>query len=200
MSPRSLTERAGRGVLLQQRPFGQLAQSELAFAGSLRGGPQGGPAFRQGREKPAHGRALRAGAVLFALIQLRLAVQRGKQVRELAHGLGGAQEEHAARVQCVVEQRDELLLQVPAHIDQQVAATDQVEFGERRVFDHVLLGKDQHVADAFVDAVGAAVRLLGEKARQPFRRDVGGDAGGIEAGAGLWRWPGCRCRWRRPAP
>ena len=43
-------ERADRGVLLQQRPFGQLAQLELAFAGRLRGGPRGGPAFRQGRE------------------------------------------------------------------------------------------------------------------------------------------------------
>ena len=32
-------QRADRGVLLQQRPFGQLAQSELAFAGSLPGGP-----------------------------------------------------------------------------------------------------------------------------------------------------------------
>ena len=72
-----------------------------------------------------------------------------------------------------------------AHIDQQVAATDQVEFGKRRVFDHVLLGKDQHVADALVDAVGAAVRLRGEKARQPFRRDVGGNAGRVDAGAGL---------------
>ena len=182
-------QRTGRGVLLQQRPFGQLAQRKLAFAGRLSGGPRSGPAFRQRREKLPHGRAVRASNILFALIQLRLAVQRGKEVRKLAHGLGGAQEEHAARVQRVVEQGDELLLQFPAHVDQQVAATDQVELGKRRVFDHVLLGKDQQVADAFVDAVGAAVRLLGEKARQPLRRDVGGDAGGIDAGAGLFDGP-----------
>ena len=50
-------ERAGRGVLLQQRPFGQLAQWELAFAGRLPGGPWDGPVFRQGREKlPMAGR------------------------------------------------------------------------------------------------------------------------------------------------
>ena len=92
-------ERADRGVLLQQRPFGQLAQRELAFAGRLSGGPRGGSIFRHGREKLSHGRAVCAVNILFALIQLRLAVQRGKEVRELAHGLGGAQEEHAARVQ-----------------------------------------------------------------------------------------------------
>ena len=174
-------QRAGRGVLLQQRPFGQLAHRDLAFAGRLPGGPCDGSISRQGREKP---RAVRAGDLLFALIQLRLAIQRGKKVHELAHGLRRAQEEHAARVQRVVEQGNELLLQFPSHIDQQIAATDQVEFGERRVFDHVLLGEDHHVADALVDAVGAAVRLLGEKARQPFRRDVGGNAGRIDAGAG----------------
>jgi hypothetical protein len=35
-----------------------------------------------------------------------------------------------------------------------------------------------------VNTVGASVGLLDEKPRQPFRGDVGGDAGGIEAGAG----------------
>ena len=76
-----------------------------------------------------------------------------------------------------MEEGNEFLLQVAAHIDQEVAAADQIEFGEGRVFDHILPGKDHHVADAFVDAVGAAVRLSREKARQPFRRDVGDDAG-----------------------
>ena len=37
-----------------------------------------------------------------------------------------------------------------------------------------------------MDAAGAALRLLGEKARQPLRRNVGVDAGGIDAGAGLF--------------
>ena len=181
----AVDERAGRGDLLQERLFGQLAQRQFSGEGRLAGGLRERRIQRRhGRQKPAQGRALRAVKIFLALIQLRFAVQRGKQIAELAHGLGGAQEEKAARVQRVVEQGNELLLQVPAHIDQEVAATDQVEFGEGRVFDHVLLGKDQHVADAFVDAVGAAVGLGREKARQPLRRDVGGDAGRIEAGAG----------------
>ena len=172
----------------------------LLSPGAFAEGREVGPTFRQRREILSHGRALRARTVLFALIQLRLAVQRGKQVRELAHGLGGSQEEHAARIQCVVEQGHELLLEIPAHIDQQVAATDQVQFGKRRVFDHVLLGKDQYVAEAFVDAIGRAVRLLDEKSRQSFRRNVGGDAGGIDAGAGLSDGLADQYPWRTPAP
>ena len=98
-------QRPGWSVLLQQRPFGQLAHRQLAFAGRLRGRPVRRLASSgQGREKPRHCRAVRGVPVLFALIQLRLAIDRGKKVHELAHGLGGAQEKHAARVQRVVEQ------------------------------------------------------------------------------------------------
>ena len=83
-----------------------------------------------------------------------------------------------------MEQRNEFLLQVAVYIDKEIAAADEVEPGERRIFDDVLLGKNQHVADAFMDPVGAAVGFGGEKAGQPFRRDVGGDAGRIETGPG----------------
>ena len=75
-------------------------------------------------------------------------------------------------------------LQFRVHINEQVTASDQVESGKGRVFDDVLLGKDQHVADAFVDAVGVAVGLGAEKARQSFRGDVGGNVGRIQATAG----------------
>ncbi len=49
-----------------------------------------------------------------------------------------------------MKQRNELLLQVPAHVNHEVAATDEIKPGERRVLDHILLGEDQHVADVFV--------------------------------------------------
>jgi hypothetical protein len=58
-----------------------------------------------------------------------------------------------------VKQGDEFLLQVAAQIDQGASATDEIEFGERRIFDDVLLGKDQHVADTFVYPVSAAGRI-----------------------------------------
>src|ERR1039458_9780681 len=178
-------KRGGRGHLLQERLFGQLAQRRFSAAGHVSGGPRDSHIYRRhGRQKPAQNRALCAVKILLALIQLRFAVERGKKTAKLAHRLRSAQEEKTARVERVVEQGNERLLQVLADIDQQVAATDQVEFGKRRVFDHVLLGKDQQVADAFVDAIGAAAGLGREEPGQPLRREVGGDAGRIEAGAG----------------
>ena len=199
MSPRSLTSApTGAYCCSSARSVNSRSGSLLSPGAFPEGRATGASSDRGGRN--SHGRAVRRRTVLFALIQLRLAVQRGKQVRELAHGLGGAQEEHAARVQCVVEQGDELLLQFPAHIDQQVAATDQVEFGERRVFDHVLLGKDHHVADAFVDAVGAAVRLLGRKSAPVVPARCRRRCWRDRRRCGPVRWPGGQCRWRRPAP
>jgi hypothetical protein len=49
------------------------------------------------------------------------------------------------------------------------------------MLDDVLLGKHQHVPDAFVDAVRAAVGRGRKKARQPFLRKVGNNAGRIDA-------------------
>ena len=171
------------GDLLQERLFGQFAQRQFPGIGCLAGNPWDNPLVQE-RGNLAHGHALCAAKTLLALIQLHFTVQRSKKVSEFAYGLGSAQEEKAARVQGIMKQGDELLLQVAAHIDQKVAATDEVEFGEGRVFDHILLGKDQHVADAFVDAVGAALGFGREETRQPLRRDVGGDAGRIDAGPG----------------
>jgi hypothetical protein len=77
-------------------------------------------------------------------------------------------------------------LQVHAHVNHEVATANQVKPGKRRVLDHVLLGKDQDVAEDFLDAINAVIRFLAEKSRQSFRRDVGGDAGGINAGPRLF--------------
>ena len=64
----------------------------------------------------------------FFSIQLRLAIQRFKNVPELAQCLGGAEEEKSVFVQSVVEERNEFLLQFPFHIDQQVSTTEQIKF------------------------------------------------------------------------
>ena len=82
-----------------------------------------------------------------------------------------------------MKERDQSLLQVRVQVDQQVATTEQIEPRERGVFEHVLLGKHQHVADALVDAVSVTVVLLGEEARQPLWRNVAGDAGGVKTDA-----------------
>ena len=105
-----------------------------------------------------------------------------RSVKIFTDALGGAEEEEALWAQGVVEERQHLLLQCGIHIDQQVAAADQVDPGERWIPDHVLLGEDQHIADGLVDVIGAVP--LGEETGQALRGDVGRDAVGIDAGAG----------------
>ena len=83
-----------------------------------------------------------------------------------------------------MEKGDQLFLQIRPHVDQQVAATHQVQPGERRVFDDIVLREHQQVADALVHAVGVAIRLQREKARQPVRRNVRRNAGRVQPGAG----------------
>ena len=59
----------------------------------------------------------------------------------------------------------------------------EVEPGEGRVLDHVLLREDHHVAERLLHAVGAVGGILDEELGQPFRRHVGGDVGGVDAHA-----------------
>ena len=186
--PLAIHECAGRGDLLQQRLFGQFTQGQLRnvgyFSDSQR---QGGiPACEgwQVRQKATQCCALRALNILFALVGLGLAVQHGEQITKLPHGFRCAQKKHTARHQGVVKQGNQLLLQVCAHVNQQVAATDQVEFGKRWVLDQVMLGKNQHVANVFAHAVSTAVGLGGEKTRQSPGRNVGGNTGWINTGSG----------------
>ena len=127
--------------------------------------------------------------IVFALIHLQLTVQRVKKIGKVAYGLGGTEKEYAAGVQGVVEQGHEFFLQVAVQVDEQVAAADQVEFGKRRIFDDVLLGKNQHVADAFMDAVDSCRRTRRKKSRQPLRGEIGGNARRIETGPGRGNGP-----------
>jgi hypothetical protein len=111
-------------------------------------------------------------------------MKRSKQGRDLADGLGGAQKEHAVRIQGVVKERDQVGLQIAVEIDQQVATTDEIHPGEGRILHQILLGEDQEIAHHLLNAV-AHLGGLREEARQPRRRDLGRDAFRIETGAGL---------------
>lgn len=184
----AIHQRGGRDDLLQQGLFGQFAQRRRAGEARVKG--QGGGRHRrtargQGRRQLAHRapRGVHHGG-LPSIQPLRAVLQGKEAVGAFAHRLRGAEEEITAGVQRIVKQGHEPLLQLSVQIDQQVAATGQVQFGEGRVPDQVLFGKDHQVADAFVDAVGATVGLDGKIPCQPFRREVGGDAGWIEADTG----------------
>jgi hypothetical protein len=103
----------------------------------------------------------------------RPAVDGGEQLLVPGHVLGVAQKQEAVGQKREVEEGDDPVLQVGVEIDQQVAAGDQVELREGRVPDDVVRREDAHLAQFLGDDVGVA--LLVEPAREPLRRDVGGD-------------------------
>src|SRR2546426_6155705 len=78
--------------------------------------------------------------------------------------------EETALIERIVEDRHYLLLQQRIHVDEHIAAADQVDLGERGVFGHVVPGKHAHVADTLVDLV-VPIHLYKE-ASQPLRRNI----------------------------
>ena len=155
---------------ITQRPWG--GQGHLAHVALV----QRGIARRQRRHGADQGVALPAQQIFLALEQLGFAVQHRKQIFKLAHALGASQKQHAARVERVVKQREQLFLQVDIQIDQHVAAANEVELGERRVFDQILFREHQQLANTLLDAVELAPGLQGKKPGQPLRAHVGGNA------------------------
>jgi hypothetical protein len=142
-------------------------------------------------------------AILAAPVQPRLVVHRHEQGLGAAHRFRAAQQQRAARSQAVVEQLHQSLLQGAAEVDHQVPARQDVESGERRIDDHVVLGEQHHVPDALVDLVAAG--SFDEEARQSLRAHVGADRGrkaatarrrnrvGVEVGGKDLQ--GAACRW-----
>ena len=108
-----------------------------------------------------------------------LVVEWREQIAEIANGFGAAEHEQPTLAQGVIEQRQQLFLQLGTEIDQQVAAGEDIEFGEGRVGDDVLRGEHHHFADVLADAIAAA--FFGhEEALQPFGRDIRRDIVGVE--------------------
>ncbi len=173
-------QHAGGDVSCQEDAVGLFLHvgPRLAAAGSLpwssvSTAPVG--AGRRAEGHPAGGRFLR--------VDLVLGVLRLEQVAVGADGLRGPQQEEAGRLQGIVEERQDLLLQRRLQVDEQVAAADQVDLGEGRIGQHVVPGEHAHVADRLADAV-AAVHLR-EEAPQALRRDVVQDVLRVDARAGL---------------
>ena len=92
------------------------------------------------------------GDVRFA-VDLVLAVDERNSIRGVAHGLRGAEQQEAGRLQRVVQDAQHPLLHRRLQVDEQVAAAHQVEPRERRVLGDVLVREHHHVADAPRDLV-----------------------------------------------
>ena len=93
----------------------------------------------------------------------------------------GPQQQQPVRPQRVMEDGQQALLQLGTQVDEQVAAAEQVELGERGVAVEVVDGEDHHVAQLFADAVASA--FLDEEPREPRHAHVLGDGGGVKAEA-----------------
>src|SRR5687768_15123995 len=79
-----------------------------------------------------------------------------------------------------MEGRHDLLLQHWPKINQNVAATDEIELREGRILGHILLGENAHRADAFTD-LEARIEPR-EEAPEPLGRNVVTDAFRVDSG------------------
>jgi hypothetical protein len=108
-------------------------------------------------------------------------VDHRKQAGIAGQRFGAAEEQHAARLQGVVEDPQHAVLQRPRKVDQQVAAADQVEVRERRVAADLLAGEDAQVPQLAAHLVAA--RRLVEIALQVRSREMRGGLRRKPAGA-----------------
>src|SRR5690606_13802768 len=80
-------------------------------------------------------------------------LERLEQVREGSDRLRRPKEQDSVGFESIMKNRQELLLQLGVQIDQQVATSEQVQSRKRRILDHVLRSKDDHLADLLADPV-----------------------------------------------
>ncbi len=78
-----------------------------------------------------------------------------KQLRHAAGSLRLAQQQKALGIQRIVKRRQRLFLQVRLHVNEHIAATDQVNLAKGRVFDEVVNGKNASFTEYFVDLIAA---------------------------------------------
>ena len=171
-------EHPGRGVTAQEQPIGFLLEVGRGRARSAcpRAGRARRPVVldREPHQRPAGRDLLR--------IDLVRPIHRLEQPVLLPHRLGRPQDQESRYVERVMEGRQHPLLQRRGHVDQDIAATDEIHMRERRIGGQVLASEDAAIADRFVDAVELVFLL--EEAVQPLGRELGLDARGIAPGAG----------------
>ena len=79
----------------------------------------------------------------------------------------------------VVKSAAHLMLQLAIEIDQQVAAGDQADAGERRVLEHTMAGEQHGVTQLLPNPI--VIAFTDEEATQPFLGDVGFDRSRVAA-------------------
>ncbi len=87
--------------------------------------------------------------------------------------LGAAEPQEPTRLQRVMKQRQNLLLEQRLHVDQHIPAADEVHPGKRRIPQHIVPREDAPVAQRLADPV--SIRLLDEELLQALRGDLRGN-------------------------
>src|SRR4051794_4931121 len=90
---------------------------------------------------------------------LPLLVHGGEDVVESRRALGGAQHEQARGAERIGEQPEDAFLKLRLETEQEIAARDQVEPGEREVINEILRGEDHELANLVDDAIPSFVFL-----------------------------------------
>src|SRR5689334_21335872 len=76
-------------------------------------------------------------------------IDRCKQFRVPCHVFRVDEEKKTAGQKREMKQRNDKVLQLRIQVDQEVAAGNQIELGERCILDEIMLGKDAHLAQLF---------------------------------------------------
>ena len=85
------------------------------------------------------------------LVNLVLLVDQSKMLGESSQIFRRSQHQVAPRFQRIMQSGDNPSLQNWPQIDQEIAATHQVQVRERRIFHQILFGEDTHIPNRLVD-------------------------------------------------
>src|SRR3954469_11017671 len=119
-----------------------------------------------------------SGGGLFP-VDFMFAIDGFEKFGERADGLGSTEKEKAVGLEGIMKDREHFSLQRAIEINENVAATDQVHVRKRRIIKEILPRENDGVAQALGDAVTAV--FFGEKAAEPFGRDIMHKALGVKA-------------------
>src|SRR5215813_10287283 len=111
------------------------------------------------------------------LVDAGSAVDGAEQSGRAVGGFGCAKNKKAAGIERVVKGVAHLVLQVSIKIDEDIAAGDQVDMGERRIFEHVVYREQDRVAELLADPV--SLSFTDEEPPQTIFADVGFNRSGI---------------------
>ena len=116
---------------------------------------------------------------LLLLIDLVLFVDEREMIGKRTHAFRSTEHQITGRLEPVMHRGNDALLKNRPEINEQIAATDQIETREWRVLREILLGENAHFPDGLNDLITAIAAH--KETFQPFRRHSGNRTFRVEA-------------------